>query len=565
MDDFSVRVHHKGRFCSDKDKTEYIDGEVTTSVIEAYDVVGKLGYITENIEVLWYKDTELELEGLKLLKGDEEAMEMANIGVEKKVVDLYVVHKVSVPDDFCEDIGYLDVGDSSKVVEEECVDAKSGPSDIRQAQNIEVEAQGGGADMEAQIKEEDDTDDPDYEANSDLHFSDSEDDYCGDDGLFDVDITLGEMHQDIRKSKESKSAVEKLKKTQKVAVEKRKSSHLSDDEGLNSDELEEVSSEDDEASKKKFHVHKELNDMSKYKWESETLYATREEFKEAVTSYAAHTGRNIKFSVVDNVRVRAKCGDGYEWFAYAVKMANEDSWQLRTVNDQHSCNTVFDIKVTKSKWLAKVFRRKVEENPKLKLGTIQSRTLRKWNVQISRAKTFWAKQIALKTAHPDVMPPPHRVPIGRLKKKRARGEGEEPQGQAHLGWGYNKNALVETTAATSSASPAQNDNVGTATASPAKHNTTRKAGSTGSVYKRTKLANPPAGPNTQPSAHKKFQPPRPTRILRSNSTSTAKGQPSSQGSQTQSAFIGDNYINKFFRVEYIAVTEYKKRPYSYFC
>ncbi|RYR30205.1 hypothetical protein Ahy_B01g055025 [Arachis hypogaea] len=427
MDDFSVRVHHRGRFCSDKGKNEYIDGEVTTvdwcdrdrwSVIEAYDVVGKLGYIAENIGVLWYKDTELGLEGLKLLKGDEEAMEMANIGVEKKVVDLYVVHKASIPDDFCYDIGYLDVGGGSKVVEEECVDADSGPSDIRQAQNIQAEAQCGGVDMEAQMQglvdahlsaeevlqnigdgdnseEEDDTDDPDYEADSDLHFSDSEDDYCGDDGLFDVDITLGEMHQDIRKSKKSKSAVEKLKKTQKVVAGKRKSSRLSDDEGLNSDELEEVSSEDDEASKKKFPVHKELKDMSKYQWEAGTLYATREEFKEAVTSYAVHTGRNIKFPVVDNVRVRAKCGDGCEWFAYAVKMANEDSWQLRTVNDHHSCNTVFDIKVMKSKWLAKVFRRKVEENPKLKLGTIQSRTLRKWNVQISRAKTFRAKQIAL--------------------------------------------------------------------------------------------------------------------------------------------------------------------------
>ncbi|XP_025659280.2 uncharacterized protein [Arachis hypogaea] len=427
MDDFSVRVHHRGRFCSDKGKNEYIDGEVTTvdwcdrdrwSVIEAYDVVEKLGYIAENIGVLWYKDTELGLEGLKLLKGDEEAMEMANIGVEKKVVDLYVVHKASIPNDFCYDIGYLDVGGGSKVVEEECVDADSGPSDIRQAQNIQAEAQGGGVDMEAQMQglvdahlsaeevlqnigdgdnseEEDDTDDPDYEADSDLHFSDSEDDYCGDDGLFDVDITLGEMHQDIRKSKKSKSAVEKLKKTQKVAAGKRKSSRLSDDEGLNSDELEEVSSEDDEASKKKFPVHKELKDMSKYKWEAGTLYATREEFKEAVTSYAVHTGRNIKFPVVDNVRVRAKCGDGCEWFAYAVKMANEDSWQLRTVNDHHSCNTVFDIKVMKSKWLAKVFRRKVEENPKLKLGTIQSRTLRKWNVQISRAKAFRAKQIAL--------------------------------------------------------------------------------------------------------------------------------------------------------------------------
>ncbi|RYR67305.1 hypothetical protein Ahy_A03g013633 [Arachis hypogaea] len=133
------------------------------------------------------------------------------------------------------------------------------------------------------------------------------------------------MHQDIRKSKKSKSAVEKLKKTQKVVVRKRKSSPLNDDEGLNSDELEELSSEDDEVSKKKFLVHKELKDMSNYKWEARTLYATIEEFKEAVTSYAVHTGRNIKFPVVDNIRVRAKCGDVSEWFAYAIKMVNEDS------------------------------------------------------------------------------------------------------------------------------------------------------------------------------------------------------------------------------------------------
>ncbi|RYR79705.1 hypothetical protein Ahy_A01g004521 isoform B [Arachis hypogaea] len=134
MDDFNVRVHHRGRFCSNKNKTEYINGEVTTvdwceldrwSVIETYDVVEKFGYITENIGVLWYKDTELGSEGLKLLR---------------------------VPGDFCYDIGYLDVGSGSKVVEKKCVDVDSGSSNIRQAQNIEVEAQGGGVDMEAQIQ-----------------------------------------------------------------------------------------------------------------------------------------------------------------------------------------------------------------------------------------------------------------------------------------------------------------------------------------------------------------------------------------------------------------------------
>ncbi|RYR46318.1 hypothetical protein Ahy_A07g032057 [Arachis hypogaea] len=88
---------------------------------------------------------------------------------------------------------------------------------------------------------------------------------------------------------------------------------LSDDKGLNSDELEKISSEDHEDSKKrKFSVYKELKNISNYKWEIGTLYAIREEFKKIVTSYAMHTGRNIKFSVVDNVRVRAKCGDECE-------------------------------------------------------------------------------------------------------------------------------------------------------------------------------------------------------------------------------------------------------------
>ncbi|RYQ83673.1 hypothetical protein Ahy_B10g102444 [Arachis hypogaea] len=285
-----------GRFCSDKGKIEYIDGEVIIvnwwdrdrwSVIEAYHLVEKLGYIAENIGVPWYKDAELGLEGLKLLTGDKEAMKMTNTAVKKRCWG------------------------GSKVVEEECVDANSGPSNIREAQNIEVEAQVLQNVVDGDnSEEEDDIDDPNNEADSDIHFSDSEDGYCGDDELFDADITLGEMHQDIRKSKKSKTAVEKLKKTQKVDVKKRKSSRLSNDEGLNSDELEELSSEDDESSKKKIFIHKELKDMSNYKWEFGTLYATKEEFKEVVTSYAIHTGRNIKFPMVDNVRVRAKYGDG---------------------------------------------------------------------------------------------------------------------------------------------------------------------------------------------------------------------------------------------------------------
>ncbi|RYR17316.1 hypothetical protein Ahy_B03g062083 [Arachis hypogaea] len=248
MDDFSVRVHHRrggDRFCSDKSKTEYIDGEM-------------LG-----VEV-------------RLLR---------------KSVWMLVVGQVTL--------------EKPKLL-------KWWPKGVE----MEVE----------DSEEEDDSNDSDYEVDFDLCYSDSKDDYCEDDGLFDIDITLGEMHQDIRKSKKSKIVVEKLKKKKKDAIGKRTSSCLSDDEGLNNDELEEISSEDDEGGKRKFSIHKESKDMSNYKWEVEILYATKEKFKKIVTSYTVHTMSNMKFLMVDNVRVMAKCEDRCECFVYAVKMANEDSW-----------------------------------------------------------------------------------------------------------------------------------------------------------------------------------------------------------------------------------------------
>ncbi|MED6220115.1 hypothetical protein PIB30_041809 [Stylosanthes scabra] len=103
--------------------------------------------------------------------------------------------------------------------------------------------------------------------------------------------------------------VDKLKKKKKKEAARDKKRHgLSDDEGLDSDELDDICSEDDEGGcRRKFPVHKELKDMHNYRWEVRTLYATRDEFKDAITTLAVHDGRNIKFPVVNKVRVRAKC------------------------------------------------------------------------------------------------------------------------------------------------------------------------------------------------------------------------------------------------------------------
>ncbi|MED6219420.1 hypothetical protein PIB30_035636 [Stylosanthes scabra] len=357
MDSFSVMVNHSGKFREKVGRGKYVDVEKEIvdwcdrdkwSLLEVYDMLEKIGYLEENIDSLWYKIGGL---GLKKLCVDRDAMELANVGVVKGLIELYVVHKLSVPvpDEFSYEIEYIDVEGGANVGNEaDCgpsvgveaqhaanigpgvgVEAHNGvdcgPNVILEAQNIEVEIQGvaefgvksdrvgQGAVEKVDIKGDSDyEEDLDYEEDSDLYFSDSEDDFCGDDALFDVEITLGELQEEIKVNKQAK-AKKTIKKKGKETAGVRASSGQSDDEGINSDELEELQSEDGDdedgtkvSHKRKFPIHKE-------------------EFKDDVVTYAVHSETNIKFSVVNNRRVRAKCEAECRRFAYAVKISSEES------------------------------------------------------------------------------------------------------------------------------------------------------------------------------------------------------------------------------------------------
>ncbi|CAK8539873.1 unnamed protein product [Lathyrus sativus] len=79
---------------------------------------------------------------------------------------------------------------------------------------------------------------------------------------------------------------------------------LSDIEEYDNDELpHDYDSEDDEILKDDFPSFKLPKIMDDYKWELGTYFATREDFKKAVKTYAIHSGRNLKFKKNDNMRM----------------------------------------------------------------------------------------------------------------------------------------------------------------------------------------------------------------------------------------------------------------------
>ncbi|RYR10891.1 hypothetical protein Ahy_B05g079366 [Arachis hypogaea] len=270
--------------------------------------------------------------------------------------------------------------------------------------------------------------------------------------------------------------------------------NFSDEEGFNSDEVDldyevgggsdkEDRQDDDNDEATRYPTHKDVKDMTSYKWEVGTVYASREEFKDTITAYAVQTRREIKYAKLDVVRVRAFVKRVVRF----AKMSEEKTWQLRSMNLKHTCSQSHRVGIMHTTWLSKAFKKKVEHNPKFKIKDLVNKAQRKWNLTMTTSMEAllecscrkWQlsgipcthviscinckgldmdayvddcyKKLAYvkcyesvinplngldlweKTNFDDVMPPPYRKPSHKPVKKRKRGPDEvEDRSQSHL-------------------------------------------------------------------------------------------------------------------------------------
>ncbi|RYR58642.1 hypothetical protein Ahy_A05g024511 [Arachis hypogaea] len=394
----NMRVHHGGAFGYEEGVFKYLKGPSTIiedidsdrwSVFEAYEELRHFGYLQANIVALWYKDPSLDdLEtSLKMLKGDAEAIEMCNIAGLRGLVELYVVHNVGDAEPFPE-VDYIDVG---RVAEEgtndglglvvfeghraEAAEASGESNKATEGGDVGDEFRVDGSDSN-----DEDSEDPEYmpsdedgDSAGDVYFTDSDEDYEGDSG-FDEDNSV---------PKEATAGKEKGSEI----------SQFSDEDGADSDELEidhmigGDEGDDDDAENnandvsdrggQRFPVYKPLKDMSSYRWEVGTLYTSRQEFKETVLAYAVHTARSIKFKKCDLVRVRAICQKDCPFWLYAHRVGDESTWQLRSLNLQHTCMKTHRVGILHTKWLGAQFKKKIESNPMIKIRELQAKAHKK--------------------------------------------------------------------------------------------------------------------------------------------------------------------------------------------
>src|ERR1051325_1138886 len=143
---------------------------------------------------------------------------------------------------------------------------------------------------------------------------DSSDDDSSDDSSFKYDSAKEVVFDD--ETDECDTELEEEEGNDDVTDECETEANKEDCKGSDNeseDLVSECDSEDSNTTKrKKYPIFKLLKDMSNYKWEVGTYFSTKEDIKEAVTSYAVQSGRNLKYIKNDKIRVRVRCKDGCE-------------------------------------------------------------------------------------------------------------------------------------------------------------------------------------------------------------------------------------------------------------
>ena len=88
-------------------------------------------------------------------------------------------------------------------------------------------------------------------------------------------------------------------------------------------------------------------------FEKGMLFASKQEFKDAIKDYDVGKWFNVRLVKDDHIRVRVKCKHKFPFVIYHAKRKSVDTWQIRTYNDEHICGRQFRNKQASSKWLGK--------------------------------------------------------------------------------------------------------------------------------------------------------------------------------------------------------------------
>ncbi|XP_051143934.1 uncharacterized protein LOC127260266 [Andrographis paniculata] len=135
------------------------------------------------------------------------------------------------------------------------------------------------------------------------------------------------------------------------------------------------------------------------------IFATRDEVKRAIQSYAISERRSVAFTKIDKRRY-ARCKEkepNCEWKSNAVKVKDDTAFQVNLLHPKHSqsCLPSFIVANVKTSWLSEKFAHKFKCDPKREVQGFRKEIMRELNVSVSKDQAYRAKRRALERISED--------------------------------------------------------------------------------------------------------------------------------------------------------------------
>ncbi|RYR49984.1 hypothetical protein Ahy_A07g036518 [Arachis hypogaea] len=131
-----------------------------------------------------------------------------------------------------------------------------------------------------------------------------------------------------------------------------------------------------------------FNDTTKFghvRLELGMEFTTREAFKKGVRNYTLQEGRGVRYKKNDTTRCRVVCkNEDCPWMVFCSYSKPNECWQIKTFNDDHTCERTFKNRCATKSWITDVVVKKVRKLPTFRHCEVFNYFKAKTGIQLSR-------------------------------------------------------------------------------------------------------------------------------------------------------------------------------------
>ncbi|RYR66085.1 hypothetical protein Ahy_A03g012037 [Arachis hypogaea] len=341
-EDFTIDIHHGGKFHDLGNGLEYLGGKVLEdmhyeldewSLQEIVSELQKLGY--KGNARIWYCEPGCQLSsGFRELMSDGDAMRMGRLLV-SQTVKHYSVYVV----DGCREGNSVEICSNDK-------DYVPTEAEYNESGFVEVEVECVSEASSEEDRFDDSVDDGDHEDHFGFDVEDGNDGGVGNAfGGFDGPLN----EHDNAQTGGVDAAVKDAAVRDDVEV-----GEIS--EGYETEDIDSYEGDSDDMIKKRRYLKYNEVEMSReYVFKVGLEFKSFGQFKDAIREHALLNGRDIRYIKNDRIRCRVGCRrrkGKCRWMAFASKVGGSDCFRLKTFNRKHTCGRDYSGRLASSSWMS---------------------------------------------------------------------------------------------------------------------------------------------------------------------------------------------------------------------